>query len=218
MYRCFKCGYECVKKENSNKSKTVSTKATKRTYATRALVNPVRMSDDDAVNDAADMEFRDYSTEASSYVEAMGKYMGDMVQNYAFNMCVKYFQTYIEFFEDMANMDDEAVQDIINNTIGGDFSIEDTARLKEMFKERWQEVPVPVEYTLKILAKILEDIKNERNLLQWQEPELVIMGNPNLVENMVVKAETVEDYANNGIENLAKFMVDFGTKSKGEEE
>lgn len=200
-----------------NKSKTVSTKATKRTYATRALVNPVRMSDDDAVNDAADMEFRDYSTEASSYVEAMGKYMGDMVQNYAFNMCVKYFQTYIQFFEDMANMNDEDVKDIINST-DGDFSIEDTARLKEMFKERWKEVPVPVEYTLRILAKILEDIKNEPNLLQWQEPELVIMGNPNLVENMVVKAETVEDYANDGIENLAKFMVDFGTKNTGEEE
>ena len=152
-----------------NKSKTVSSRATKRTYATRALVNPVRMSDDDAVNDAADMEFRDYTTEASSYVEAMGKYMGDMVQNYAFNMCVKYFQTYIEFFEDMANMDDEDIKDIINST-GSDFSTEDTARLKEMFKERWQEVPVPVEYTLRILAKILEDIKHEDNLLMWQEP------------------------------------------------
>jgi hypothetical protein len=141
--------------------------------------------------------------------------MGDMVQNYAFNMCVKYFQTFVEFFEELGHMDTDKVKDMLSSE---NLSEEEVERLKSIYQDKWQEVPVPVEYCLKVLGKILEDFKDEDNLLMWQEPEMIVMGNPNLLGAMNVRAETVGDYAEDGIKDLAKFMVDFGTKSSSEEE
>ena len=199
--------------EQYDEDKTIKGRAAKRTYAVRALVNTLRMSDEEAVNDAADMEFRDYSYEASSYVEAMGNLMGDLVQNYAFNMCVKYLQTYIEFYEKLADMSEEQIKEMVGNEIPAD----EIKELKKKYTEMWGEVPIPVDYSIKVLGKILEDFKENDNLIQWQEPEMIVMGNPHLIEHMGVKAETVGDYAEDGIKDLAKFVMNFGTKPNEEE-
>lgn len=199
--------------EQYDEDKTIVSRAAKRTYAVRALVNTMRMTDEEAVNDAADMEFRDYSYEASSYVEAMGNLMGDLVQNYAFNMCVKYFQTYIEFYEKLADMSEEQIKEMVGNEIPAD----EIKELKKKYKEMWGEVPIPVDYSIKVLGKILEDFKENDNLIQWQEPELIVMGNPHLMQHMGIKAETVGDYAEDGIEDLAKFVMNFATNPDEEE-
>lgn len=199
--------------EQYDEDKTIVSRAAKRTYAVRALVNTLRMTDEEAVNDAADMEFRDYSYEASSYVEAMGNLMGDLVQNYAFNMCVKYFQTYIEFYEKLADMSEERIKEMVGNEIPAD----EIKELKKKYKEMWGEVPIPVDYSIKVLGKILEDFKENDNLIQWQEPELIVMGNPHLMQHMGIKAETVGDYAEDGIEDLAKFVMNFATNPDEEE-
>ena len=197
-----------------DEDKTINSRAAKRTYAVRALVNTMRMSDEEAVNDAADMEFRDYSYEASSYVEAMGNLMGDLVQNYAFNMCVKYLQTYIEFYEKLADMSEEQIKEMVGNEIPAD----EIQELKKKYTEMWGEVPIPVDYSIKVLGKILEDFKDNDNLIQWQEPEMIVMGNPHLMQHMGVKAETVGDYAEDGIKDLAKFVMNFATNPNEEEE
>ena len=199
-----------------DEGETIVSRAAKRTYAVRALVNTMRMSDEEAVNDAADMEFRDYSYEASSYVEAMGKLMGDLVQNYAFNMCVKFLQTYIEFYEKLADMPEEQIKDMIASDEA--LSAKDINKLKEKYAEMWGEVPIPVDYSIKVLAKILEDFKENDNLIQWQEPEMIVMGNPHLMQHMGIKAETVGDYAEDGIKDLAKFVMNFATNPNEEEE
>ena len=200
--------------EQYDEDKTIVSRAAKRTYAVRALVNTMRMSDEEAVNDAADMEFRDYSYEASSYVEAMGNLMGDLVQNYAFNMCVKYLQTYIEFYEKLADMSEEQIKEMVGNEIPAD----EIQELKKKYTEMWGEVPIPVDYSIKVLGKILEDFKDNDNLIQWQEPEMIVMGNPHLMQHMGVKAETVGDYAEDGIKDLAKFVMNFATNPNEEEE
>lgn len=197
-----------------DEGETIVSRAAKRTYAVRALVNTMRMSDEEAVNDAADMEFRDYSYEASSYVEAMGKLMGDLVQNYAFNMCVKYLQTYIEFYETLTEMSDEQLKELVGNEIPAD----EIPELRKKYVDRWQEVPIPVDYSIKVLHRILEDFKENDNLIQWQEPEMIVMGNPHLMQHMGIKAETVGDYAEDGIKDLAKFVMNFATNPNEEEE
>ena len=65
--------------------------------------------------------------------------------------------------------------------------------------------------------KIMDDFRDDPNLIQWQEPELIVMGNPHLMEHMGIKAETVGDYAEDGLKDLAKFVMDFGTKVDEEE-
>ena len=202
--------------EQYDEDKTIVSRAAKRTYAVRALVNTMRMSDEEAVNDAADMEFRDYSYEASSYVEAMGNLMGDLVQNYAFNMCVKYLQTYIEFYEKLADMPEEQIKEMVSSDLK--LSAKDMKKLREKYKEMWGEIPIPVEYSIKVLAKILEDFKENDNLIQWQEPEMIVIGNPHLMQHMGIKAETVGDYAEDGIKDLAKFVMNFATNPNEEEE
>ncbi len=199
--------------EQYDEDKTINSRAAKRTYAVRALVNTMRMSDEKAVNDAADMEFRDYSYEASSYVEAMGKLMGDLVQNYAFNMCVKFLQTYIEFYEELTDMSEEQLRDIVGDAIPAD----EIPELKKKYVDKWLEVPIPVDYSIKVLGRILEDFKQKDNLVQWQEPEMIVMGNPHLMQHMGVKAETVGDYAEDGIQDLAKFVMNFATNPNEEE-
>ena len=200
--------------EQYDEDKTINSRAAKRTYAVRALVNTMRMSDEKAVNDAADMEFRDYSYEASSYVEAMGKLMGDLVQNYAFNMCVKYLQTYIEFYEELTDMSEEQLRNMVGDAIPAD----EIPELKKKYVDKWLEVPIPVDYSIKVLGRILEDFKQKDNLVQWQEPEMIVMGNPHLMQHMGVKAETVGDYAEDGIQDLAKFVMNFATNPNEEEE
>ena len=199
--------------EQYDEDKTINSRAAKRTYAVRALVNTMRMSDEKAVNDAADMEFRDYSYEASSYVEAMGKLMGDLVQNYAFNMCVKFLQTYIEFYEELTDMSEEQLRDMVGDAIPAD----EIPELKKKYVDKWLEVPIPVDYSIKVLGRILEDFKQKDNLVQWQEPEMIVMGNPHLMQHMGVKAETVGDYAEDGIQDLAKFVMNFATNPNEEE-
>ena len=199
--------------EQYDEDKTINSRAAKRTYAVRALVNTMRMSDEKAVNDAADMEFRDYSYEASSYVEAMGKLMGDLVQNYAFNMCVKFLQTYIEFYEELTDMSEEQLRNMVGDAIPAD----EIPELKKKYVDKWLEVPIPVDYSIKVLGRILEDFKQKDNLVQWQEPEMIVMGNPHLMQHMGVKAETVGDYAEDGIQDLAKFVMNFATNPNEEE-
>ena len=43
------------------------------------------------------------------------------------------------------------------------------------------------------------------------------MGNPNLVQNMNITAETLDDRAKDGVKDIEKFLINF-TSKKAEEE
>jgi len=201
--------------------KTINMNYGKRDYHVRQFVNREAMISD-GVTDANDMETRDYSFQASSYPEAMGLLVGDMVQNYAFNMCVKFVAQFVEFFENAYKILDDDSVDIngMANSMGLKLDIEDNDELesiKETAKNNWQNVRIPVGFALEILEKNLEAVKNFDNLAFWQEPELIIMGNPNLVENMHVQAETIDDVAKDAVKDMEKFLINFASKKDEEE-
>lgn len=196
--------------------KTIKNDCEKRTYYTRQFVNTKAMTDTDGHTDAEDMEVRDYKFSATSYPEAMGLLIGDMVQNYAYNMSVKLLMLFEDWFKTSGKvLDDEKVLDKLDEVIKLDE--EEIATLKDKIKNEWQDVMIPAGFAVKILERIVNDIRTAPNLLHWQEPELIIMGNPNLVENMHVKAETLSDVAEDGIKDMEKFLINFSTKKQEEE-
>ena len=197
--------------------KTVKDTVAKREYNVRQFVHTDKMIEPDKVQDAEDIEVRDFTFQAGSYPEAMGLMLGDMVQNYAYNMCVKVLQTFHEWFENAGNVltDDEALEMLKGNDIITDD--DDIEEIKDRIKNKWHEVMIPTGFAVDVLAKIVENFRGMDNLLFWQEPELIIMGNPNLVQNMNVTAETLDDKAKDGVKDIEKFLINF-TSKKGEEE
>jgi len=199
-----------------DRDKTIKNDCEKRTYYTRQFVNTKAMTNTDGHTDAEDMEVRDYKFSATSYPEAMGLMIGDMVQNYAYNMSVKVLMLFEDWFKTSGQvLDDEKVLDKLDEVIK--FDEEEIARLKDRIKNEWQDVMIPAGFAVKILERIVNDIRTAPNLLHWQEPELIIMGNPNLVENMHVKAETLSDVAEDGIKDMEKFLINFSTKKQEDE-
>jgi len=199
-----------------DRDKTIKNDCEKRTYYTRQFVNTKSMTNTDGHTDAEDLEVRDYKFSATSYPEAMGLMIGDMVQNSAYNMSVKVLMLFEDWFKTSGQvLDDEKALDKLDEVIK--FDEEEIARLKDRIKNEWQDVMIPAGFAVKILERIVNDIRTAPNLLHWQEPELIIMGNPNLVENMHVKAETLSDVAEDGIKDMEKFLINFSSKKQEEE-
>ena len=200
-----------------DRDKTIKNDCEKRTYYTRQFVNTKSMTDTDGHTDAEDLEVRDYKFSATSYPEAMGLMIGDMVQNYAYNMSVKVLMLFEDWFKTSGQiLDDEKALDNLDE-FGIKPDEEEIARLKDRIKNEWQDVMIPAGFAVKILEGIVDNIRTAPNLLHWQEPELIIMGNPNLVENMHVKAETLSDVAEDGIKDMEKFLINFSSKKQEEE-
>ena len=197
--------------------KTVKDTVAKREYNVRQFVHTNKMIEPDKLQDAEDIEVRDFTFQAGSYPEAMGLMLGDMVQNYAYNMCVKVLQTFHEWFENSGNVltDDEALEMLRGNDIITDD--DDIEEIKERIKNKWHEVMIPAGFAVDVLAKIVSNFRDMDNLLFWQDHELIIMGNPNLVQNMNITAETLDDKAKDGVKDIEKFLINFTSKKEEEE-
>jgi len=198
--------------------KTIKDTVAKREYNVRQFVQTDKMIEPDKVQDAEDIEVRDFTFQAGSYPEAMGLMLGDMVQNYAYNMCVKMLQTFHEWFEQSGQVltDEKALELLRSEGIITDD--DDIEEIKDKVKNKWHEVMIPAGFAVDVLAKVVANFRDMDNLLFWQEPELIIMGNPNLVQNMNITAETLDDKAKDGVKDIEKFLVNFTSKKSEEEE
>jgi|TARA_R100001463_G_scaffold103544_6_gene157942 hypothetical protein len=198
--------------------KTIKDTVAKREYNVRQFVQTDKMIEPDKVQDAEDIEVRDFTFQAGSYPEAMGLMLGDMVQNYAYNMCVKMLQTFHEWFEQSGQVltDEKALELLRSEGIITDE--DDIEEIKDKVKNKWHEVMIPAGFAVDVLAKVVANFRDMDNLLFWQEPELIIMGNPNLVQNMNITAETLDDKAKDGVKDIEKFLVNFTSKKSEEEE
>jgi hypothetical protein len=198
--------------------KTIKDTVAKREYNVRQFVHTDKMVEPDKLQDAEDIEVRDFTFQAGSYPEAMGLMLGDMVQNYAYNMCVKMLQTFHEWFEQSGQVltDDKALEVLRSEGIITDE--DDIEEIKDKVKNKWHEVMIPAGFAVDVLAKVVANFRDMDNLLFWQEPELIIMGNPNLVQNMNITAETLDDKAKDGVKDIEKFLVNFTSKKSEEEE
>jgi len=198
--------------------KTIKDTVAKREYNVRQFVQTDKMIEPDKVQDAEDIEVRDFTFQAGSYPEAMGLMLGDMVQNYAYNMCVKMLQTFHEWFEQSGQVltDEKALELLRSEGIITDD--DDIEEIKDKVKNKWHEVMIPAGFAVDVLAKVVANFRDMDNLLFWQEPELIIMGNPNLVQNMNITAGTLDDKAKDGVKDIEKFLVNFTSKKSEEEE
>ena len=198
--------------------KTIKDTVAKREYNVRQFVQTDKMIEPDKVQDAEDIEVRDFTFQAGSYPEAMGLMLGDMVQNYAYNMCVKMLQTFHEWFEQSGQVltDEKALELLRSEGIITDD--DDIEEIKDKVKNKWHDVMIPAGFAVDVLAKVVANFRDMDNLLFWQEPELIIMGNPNLVQNMNITAETLDDKAKDGVKDIEKFLVNFTSKKSEEEE
>ena len=198
--------------------KTIKDTVAKREYNVRQFVQTDKMIEPDKVQDAEDIEVRDFTFQAGSYPEAMGLMLGDMVQNYAYNMCVKMLQTFHEWFEQSGQVltDEKALELLRSEGIITDE--DDIEEIKDKVKNKWHEVMIPAGFAVDVLAKVVANFRDMDNLLFWQEPELIIMGNPNLVQNMNITAGTLDDKAKDGVKDIEKFLVNFTSKKSEEEE
>tara|TARA_Y100000004_G_scaffold28554_1_gene29323 strand:+ start:419 stop:1039 length:621 start_codon:yes stop_codon:yes gene_type:complete len=201
--------------KNFDEDKTIENNCEKRPYATRQFINKNSLNEDATITDAEDLEVRDYTFEATSYPEAMGLMIGDMVQNYAYNMCVKVLELFATWFEQSGQILDN--EDGLNKLEELGILPEDIEKTKEEIKNKWMDVQIPTGFAVKVLEGIVKELRDAPNLIHWQEPELMIMGNPNLVKNMKVQAETLSDLSKDGVKDIEQFLINFTSKKEEEE-
>jgi hypothetical protein len=70
----------------------------------------------------------------------------------------------------------------------------------------YKDVRIKVGYAIDVLADIMNNILHSDNNIFWQEPEMVVMGNPSIIEGMKINAETVEDIAKDTVEKMETFL------------
>lgn len=201
--------------KNFDEDKTIENNCEKRTYATRQFISKNSLDEGSQIKDAEDLEVRDYTFDATSYPEAMGLLIGDMVQNYAYNMCVKVLELFANWFQQSGRILDN--EDGLRKLEQLGILPEDIEKTKEDIKNKWMDVEIPVHFAVKVLENIVTELRSASNLIHWQEPELMIMGNPNLVKNMKVQAETLSDLSKDGVKEIEQFLINF-TSKKDEEE
>ena len=201
--------------KNFDEDKTIENNCEKRPYATRQFINKNSLDESSQITDAEDLEVRDYTFDATSYPEAMGLLIGDMVQNYAYNMCVKVLELFANWFEQSGQILDS--EDGLNKLEQLGILPEDIEKTKEDIKNKWMDIEIPTGFAVKVLENIVTELRSASNLIHWQEPELMIMGNPNLVKNMKVQAETLSDLSKDGVKDIEQFLINF-TSKKDEEE
>ena len=199
-----------------DKDETVNREYSNRDYATRMFVTREGMAGN--VSDVEDLEIIDFNISASSYPEAMGKWLGKVVQMYCANLAV--FMSN-EFTGHFANAIDDIGHDKAKEMFMEVMNSEDEiSSLTEEEKEsKWEDfskqytetddykdVRIKVGYAIEILDSIMENVIHSDNNIFWQEPEMVVMGNPNIIEGMKINAETVEDIAKDTVEKMETFL------------
>ena len=192
------------------------TRYEKRAYAGRMFINPTAISrgKTSEEEDMETLEIRDYSFEATSFPDAMSQWTSVMIQQYVSNTVVRVVQEFTAFFESSLADNEELAKEWLEQA-GDDLDYED---LNDFFGENWSKIPIPVSYAIDVLKNIMEGFTDLDNKVFWQEPELVVIGNPHILENMGMGVETLGDVADKGMKEVAEFLKDAVQKSKKEEE
>ena len=70
----------------------------------------------------------------------------------------------------------------------------------------WDKVEVPVNQMLHLVNDIVKQMMESDNLLFWQEPELIIIGNPSVIESIQMQGATIEDEVENGVDDVVNYL------------
>jgi hypothetical protein len=70
------------------------------------------------------------------------------------------------------------------------------------------DMPIPAKWVAAVIKAVHAMFDYENNGAFWQEPQLVMIGNPALISNMFVEAKTASDVAEEGVTKIEEFLKD----------
>ena len=185
-----------------------SDKYATRTYSARAFILD---SPKDGIKDANDLKPIDFEFDGASIFEALGQLQNYLGQMFAQNMAVNVQHKMVEFYRDSMPKDLTEAEEFMRKTVPPQYmeEIERTgtfAEFHENFMNNWDKVEVPVNQMLHLVNDIVKQMMESDNLLFWQEPELIIIGNPSVIESIQMQGATIEDEVENGVDDVVKYL------------
>ena len=185
-----------------------SDKYATRTYSARAFILD---SPKDGIKDANDLKPIDFEFDGASIFEALGKLQNYLGQMFAQNMAVQVQHKIVEFYRDSMPKDLTEAEEFIRRTVPPEYMEEierngSFADFHQQFMDNWDKVEIPIMHVLTLVADIVQQIMEEDNLLFWQEPELIIIGNPSIIESIQMQGATIEDEVENGVDDVVNYL------------
>jgi hypothetical protein len=65
-----------------------------------------------------------------------------------------------------------------------------------------------------LVSEIIQDMMESDNLLFWQEPELIMIGNPSILDSIKMTGETIGDEADEGMEAVVDYLKNAMTQEE----
>ena len=190
--------------DNFGEVNKVNREYDKRTYFARAFVALDGNSKD---TDAEDLEVFDYEFEATSFQDAMGQYAAHQLQVAINNQALRMSRLLMEALQSAVSGEGDGFDTLIEymGEESKDLVLEGIRLMKE---ENMQDMPIPAGWIAAVIHAVQKMFDYENNGAFWQEPQLVMIGNPALISNMFVQAQTASDVAEEGVTKIEEFLKD----------
>lgn len=176
----------------------------KRTYFARAFV---ALDGNKKGMDAEDLEVFDYELEATSFQDAMGQYAAHQLQVAINNQSLRMARTLTEALQSAMSGEGDGFDTLMEymGEQNKDLVLEGIRLMKEGDID---DMPIPAGWVAAVIKAVQAMFDYENNGAFWQEPQLVMIGNPALISNMFVEAKTASDVAEEGVTKIEEFLKD----------
>ena len=176
----------------------------KRTYFARAFV---ALDGNKKGMDAEDLEVFDYELEATSFQDAMGQYAAHQLQVAVNNQALRMRRLLMEALQSAVSGEGDGFDTLMEymGEQNKDLVLEGIRLMKEGDIE---DMPIPAGWVAAVIKAVQAMFDYENNGAFWQEPQLVMIGNPALISNMFVEAKTASDVAEEGVTKIEEFLKD----------
>ena len=190
--------------DNFGKENKVNREYEKRTYFARAFV---ALDGNKHDTDAEDLEVFDYELEATSFQDAMGQYAAHQLQVAIKNQALRMSRLLIEALQSAISGEGDGFETLMEymGEQSKDLVLEGIRLMKEGDIE---DMPIPAGWVAAVIKAVQTMFDYENNGAFWQEPQLVMIGNPALISNMFVQAQTATDVAEEGVTKIEEFLKD----------
>ena len=176
----------------------------KRTYFARAFV---ALDGNKKGMDAEDLEVFDYELEATSFQDAMGQYAAHQLQVAINNQSLRMARLLTEALQSAMSGEGDGFDTLMEymGEQNKDLVLEGIRLMKEGDID---DMPIPAKWVAAVIRAVHAMFDYENNGAFWQEPQLVMIGNPALISNMFVEAKTASDVAEEGVTKIEEFLKD----------
>jgi hypothetical protein len=176
----------------------------KRTYFARAFV---ALDGNKKGMDAEDLEVFDYELEATSFQDAMGQYAAHQLQVAINNQSLRMARLLTEALQSAMSGEGDGFDTLMEymGEQNKDLVLEGIRLMKEGDID---DMPIPAKWVAAVIKAVHAMFDYENNGAFWQEPQLVMIGNPALISNMFVEAKTASDVAEEGVTKIEEFLKD----------